>query len=368
MNFGIPKEIRPLEYRVGLTPASVDALVRAGHQVFVERGAGLSAGFRDRDYQSVGGDVVYSASEIYGRADAVVKVARPTKTEYQYFRQGQLLLAFLHAAVASPDLLQALRESDVTALGYETIEDATGKLPVLLPTSEVAGRMAPFIAGQLLESVDGGRGILLSGIPGVPPAAVVVLGAGVVGTNAARSFIGVGAEVTVMDDSLPALQRLDRVLEGRAATMLATPYNLAKAVAFADVLVGAVAVPGQRAPVVVTRSMVHSMRERAVIMDFSIDMGGCVETSRPTSHIDPAYIEEGVIHYCVPNVPARVARTASYALANAILPYLLEIGRQGVNVTLRRNGDLRRGVNTYEGRLAHAGLAAALGLELEVEL
>lgn len=368
MNFGIPKEIRPLEYRVSLAPASVDALVKSGHQVFVERGAGLSAGFRDRDYQSVGGDIVYSPTEVYGRADVVVKVTRPTKDEYGQFRPGQLLLAFLHAAVASPDLLQALRESEVTSIGYETIENAAAKLPVLLPTSEVAGRMAPLIAGQLLESVDGGRGILLSGIPGVPPAAVVILGAGVLGTNAARSFLGVGAEITVLDDSLPALQRLDRILEGRAATMLATPYNIAKAVGFADVLVGAVAVPGQRAPVVVTRSMVHSMRQRAVIIDFAIDMGGCVETSRPTSHLDPAYIEEGVIHYCVPNVPARVARTASYALANAILPYLLDIGRQGVKVALRRNADLRRGVNTYEGRLAHAALADALGIEVEVEL
>lgn len=368
MNFGIPKEIRPLEYRVALAPACVDALVKAGHQVYVERGAGLSAGFRDRDYQSVGGDIVYNPTEVYGRADVVIKVARPTKDEYEQFRPRQLLLAFLHAAVASPDLLQALRESEVTAIGYETIEDPSGNLPVLLPTSEVAGRMAPLIAGQLLESIDGGRGILLSGIPGVPPAAVVILGAGVLGTNAARSFLGVGAEITVLDESLPALQRLDRILEGRAATMLATPYNIAKAAAFADVLVGAVAVPGQRAPVLVTRSMVHSMRQRAVIIDFAIDMGGCVETSRPTSHIDPAYIEEGVIHYCVPNVPARVARTASYALANAILPYLLEVGRLGLKIALRRNPDLRRGVNTYEGQLAHAGLAEALGVQVEVEL
>lgn len=368
MNFGVPKEVRPLEYRVGLTPASVDALVKAGHQVFVEQGAGLSAGFRDRDYQAVGGDIVYSTPEAYGRADVVVKVTRPTRDEYDGLRPDQVLLAFLHLAVASPDLLQALRDHQVTAIAYETIEADDGTLPVLLPTSEVAGRMAPIIAGELLESVDGGRGILLSGIPGVPPADVVILGAGVLGTNAARAFLGLGAEVTVLDKDLRALQGLDRVLNGQASTMLANPYNITKAVSFADVLVGAVAVPGARAPVLVSRSMVRSMSSRAVIIDFSIDMGGCVETSRPTNHVDPSYIEESVIHYCVPNVPARVARTASYALANAILPYLLDIGAQGIRIALDTHEDLRRGVNVFEGRLAHPGVAAALGREVEVEV
>ncbi|MFQ5594768.1 MAG: alanine dehydrogenase [Anaerolineae bacterium] len=368
MNFGVPREVRPLEYRVGFTPASVHALVSDGHQVFVERGAGLSAGFRDRDYQSVGGNIVYSPAEAYGRADVVVKVTRPTEAEYERFRTGQVLMAFLHMAVASPDLLLAFRERQLTAVGYETIQADDGALPVLLPTSEVAGRMAPVIAGQLLESVDGGRGILLSGIPGVPPAAVVILGAGVLGTNAARSFLGLGAEVTVLDKDLRALQALDRVMEGHVGTMLANPYNVAKAVAFADVLVGAVAVAGERAPVLVSRSMVQSMQPRAVIIDFAIDNGGCIETSRPTNHINPSYIEEGVVHYCVPNVPARVARTASYALANATLPYLLDIGREGMKLALESHPDLRRGVNVYKGRLAHSGLAEALGREVEVDL
>ncbi len=368
MNFGVPKEVRPLEYRVGLTPAAVDALVRAGHQVFVERAAGVSAGFHDRDYQAVGGQIVYSPAEAYGRADVVVKVARPTADEYVHFRHGQAILSFLHLAVASPDLLEALQEYEITAIAYETIQADDGTLPVLLPTSEVAGRMAPIIAGQLLESIEGGRGILLSGIPGTPPAAVVILGAGVLGTNAARAFHGLGAQVTVLDKDMRALQRIDAMFGGQVATMLANPYNIAKAVSFADVLVGAVAVPGERAPILVTRQMVRSMRPRAVIIDFSIDSGGCVETSRPTNHVDPSYIEEGVIHYCVPNVPARVARTASYALSNALLPYLLEIGQRGVAGAVRAIPDLRRGVNVLRGMLAHPGVAAALGREVEVSL
>lgn len=368
MDFGVPKEVRPLEYRVGLTPAAVDALVKAGHQVFVERSAGLSANFRDRDYQAVGAQIVYSPSEAYGRADVVIKVARPTREEYVRFRSGQTILSFLHLAVASPDLLEALQKKGITAIAYETIEADDATLPVLLPTSEVAGRMAPVIAGQLLESVEGGRGILLSGIPGTPPAAVVILGAGVLGTNAARAFHGLGAEVTVLDQDMRALQRIDALFAGHVATMVANPYNIAKAVSFADVLVGAVAVPGERAPILVTRAMVRSMRSRAVIIDFSIDSGGCVETSRPTNHVNPSYIEEGVIHYCVPNVPARVARTASYALANAVLPYLLEIGKRGVSGALRAIPELRRGVNVLRGRLAHPRVAAALGRRAEVSL
>ncbi|MDQ7030945.1 MAG: NAD-binding protein [Ardenticatenia bacterium] len=248
MNIGVPKEVRPFEFRVGLTPPAVDALVRAGHTVFVERGAGRGAGFPDTAYEAVGARVVYTHEEAYGRAEVVVKVARPTAEEYGHFRQGQVILSFLHLAVASPDLLAALQEHQVTAIAYETMQTPDGTLPVLHPTSVVAGRMAPLIAGQLLETMGGGRGILLSGIPGVPPAAVVVLGGGVVGTNAACAFHGLGAQVTVLDRDIRALQRLDTLFKGHIATMMATPYNVAKAVAFADVLVGAVAVPGERAP------------------------------------------------------------------------------------------------------------------------
>jgi alanine dehydrogenase len=258
--------------------------------------------------------------------------------------------------VASPELLHALQEAEITAIAYETMQKDDGTLPVLQPTSELAGRLAPIIAGQMLDSINGGRGILLNGIPGVPPAEVVILGAGVLGTSAARAFLGMGTEVTILDRDLHALQQVERVPEGHVVTLWASPYNIAKAVAFADVLVGAVASPGRRAPVLVSRSLVRTMRPRSVILDFSIDMGGCVETSHPTTHSDPFYFEEDVIHYCVPNVPARVARTASYALANAILPYLLDIGERGIDAAIQNRPALRRGVNVAKGRPVHPAL------------
>ncbi len=360
MNFGVPREVRPREYRVGLTPAAVDALAKQGHQVFVEREAGSGAGFSDEAYRAAGGQIVYDAKEAYKRADVVVKVARPTADEYSHFRTGQTLLSFLQLAVASPDLVEALEEWALTTIAYEMIEDDRGHLPVLLPTSEVAGRMAPIVAGQMLGSINGGRGILLSGIPGVPPAAVVILGAGVLGMNAARAFHGIGADVTVLDKNLKTLQRIDESFHGRVATMLATPYNIVKVVAFADVLVGAAAVPGERAPMLVTREMVRSMRPRAVIVDFAIDSGGCIETSHPTNHVNPTYVEESIIHYCVPNVPALVARTASYALSNAVLPYVQLIGEQGIDAAINQCVELRRGVNTLDGRVIHPVLAASV--------
>lgn len=368
MDFGVPKEVRPREHRVGLTPAAVDALVKAGHRVFVERDAGAGAGFSDEVYRRVGAQIVYSAQEAYGRADVVVKVARPTQAEYRHFKPGQTLLAFFHLAVASPDLLEALQAAGLVAIAYETIEQDDGTLPVLLPTSELAGRLAPIIAGQLLQSLHGGRGIALSGIPGIPPAAVVIIGAGTLGLNAARAFHGLGAQVTLLDKDLCALQRADNRLLGRITTMMATPYNIAKTVAFADVLIGAVSVHGGRAPIVVTRDMVRAMRPGSVIMDFAIDSGGCVETSHPTTHLNPTYVEEGVIHYAVPNVPAAVARTASYALSNAVLPYLLSMGEMGVDQAVHQIPELRRGVNVWQGKLAHPAVAQALGRNVEVTL
>jgi alanine dehydrogenase len=440
MEFGVPAEVRDLEMRVGLTPAGVLALVRAGHTVYVERDAGVGAGFSDEDYRQAGALIVYSAAEAYGRADVVVKVARPAAQEHPLFRTGQAIFSFLHLPVASPDLLEALAEGEVTAIACEMIQEQDGLRPVLLPMSEVAGRLTPIIAGQLLMSthlqaeyprstrkvkgeepvprsplppdwpphaesprntrrstrkvrVEGAeysegaaqaslrpphpystRGILLSGIPGVPPAAVVILGGGVLGFNAARSFIGLGAQVTVLDQDVKKLQHIDDIFGGRITTMLSNEYNLNRVVQFADVLVGCLLVPGRRAPVLVSRDMVRRMRPGSVIIDFSIDQGGCVETSRPTTLRSQTFVEEGIIHHCVPNMTATVARTASYAFTNAVLPYLLSVGTYGLAAKYPE-GDvfqyqpaLIQGVNLYRGKLAHPDVAAALGRQVEIEL
>lgn len=368
MDFGVPKEIRDLEMRVGLTPAGVLALVQAGHAVYIEQGAGVGAGFSDEHYQRAGAQIVYGPAEAYGRADVVAKVTRPTAKEHQLFRHGQTIFSFLHLSVSSPDLLEALAINEITAVAYETIQEQDGLLPVLVPMSEIAGRLAPIIAGQLIMNIHGGRGTLLSGLPGVPPAAVVILGAGVLGTNAARAFLGLGAQVIMLDRDIRKLQQLDDIFGGRVTTMISNEYNLQRAVDFADVLVVCVLIPGQRAPILVRREMVRSMRPRSVIIDFSIDQGGCVETSRPTTLRDQTYVEEGVIHFCVPNMTAAVARTTSYAITNAALPYLLAIGEHGLVGQHPQMMALSQGMNLYKGKLSSATVASALGRELETDL
>lgn len=368
MNFGVPKETRDLEMRVGLTPAGVLALVQAGHTVYVEQDAGAGAGFRDENYRRAGAQVVYTPAEVYGRADVVAKVTRPTAREHALFRLEQTIFSFLHLSVSSPDLLEALADKEITAVAYETIQEENGVLPVLVPMSEIAGRLAPIIAGQLMMNTHGGRGTLLSGLPGVPQAAVVILGAGVLGINAARAFLGLGAQVIVLDRDVRALQKLDDVFSGRVTTMISNEFNLQRAVDFADVLVGCVLIPGQRAPVLLTRDMVRRMRRRSVLMDFSIDQGGCAETSRPTTLRDQTYIDEGVIHFCVPNFTAAVARTTSYAITNAALPYLLAIGDHGLISHHRHMAALSQGMNLYKGKLSNAAVAGALGRELEIDL
>ncbi len=351
MDFGVPKEVRDFEQRVGVTPAGVFALTRAGHRVYVEHDAGAGGGFGDDDYRNVGSEILYSAEEVFGRAQVIAKVQRLMDREYPCLNPGQTILSFMNFAVAPRDLVETLQRCRITAIAYEEIRADYGSTPVKTPTSQVAGRMAPVIAGQLLESAKGGRGILLSGIPGVPPAAVVILGAGIVGTSAARSFLGVGAQVTVLDCDYAKLEALDLEFDGRITTLLSTAYNLNRVLRFADVVVGAILVPGQRAPILLTRKMIRTMRPRAVFIDFSIDQGGCAETSRPTTHRDPTYIEEGVIHYCVPNTPARVARTASHALTNAALPFLLAIGTRGIDAALEADATLRRGVQVRDGKI-----------------
>ena len=368
MDFGVPKEIRARERRVGLTPSGVLSLVRHGHVVYVETNAGAGAGFGDAEYRDAGAKIVYSAAEAYGRADVVVKVSRPTAAEHSLFRTGQTIFSFLYLPVASPDLLQACRERTITAVAFEMIQEADGSLPVLLPTSELTGRLAPIIAGRLLMTDRGGRGVLLSGIPGVPPAAVVIIGGGVLGVNAARAFLGLRAEVTILDRDLQRLQIVDDMLDGRVTTMLSNHHNIQRAVAWADVLVTAIQTPGQRAPIIVTRDMVRRMRRGSVIMDFSINHGGCVETSRPSTLVDPVYEVDGVLHYCVPNVAANVARTGSYALNNAALPYLRAIGEHGMDAMVTRSPALVQGINIYQGKLVHPAVAADLGLPLDMDL
>ena len=373
MEFGIPREVRDLEMRVGLTPAGALALTQAGHVVYVERQAGHGAGFSDEDYREAGAQIVYSAAEVYGRADIIAKLARPTREEHQLFRPGQTIFSFLHLPVASPDLFQALVSRQITAVAYEMIEQDDGARPVLIPASEVAGRATPLIAGRLLRSVQRvpdqqGLGILLSGVPGVPAATVVIIGGGVLGVNAARAFLGLGAEVTVLDHDVQKLRSIDERFHGRITTMFANEYNIRRAVKFADVLVGAVLLPGQRAPLVVTREMVRTMRPGSVIIDFSIDEGGCIETSRPSTLRDPVYVQEGIIHYCVPNMTSTISRTASYAITNAALPYLLRVGKHGVLAAIENDSALARGVNLYQGNISHPQIAAALGKEVTANL
>lgn len=368
MEFGVPKEVRVLEKRVGLTPAGVAALTAAGHHVYIEHNAGAAAGFRDEHYENVGGKIVYSAAEAYGRADVVVKVARPTQQEHKLFKDGQAILAFFHLTVASPDLLTALSKHGITVISYEVMQEADGMLPILMPMSEVAGQLAPIYAGQLLTIQHGSRGILLGGLPGVARSIVSIVGAGTLGRSAARAFVGIGAQVLVMDIDVRKLRVVDEMFGGKVSTMIANEYNLNRIVGFTDVLLGAVLKPGERAPILITRQMVQKMREGSVIMDFSIDLGGCVETSRPMSLSDPTFVAEGVIHFCVPNLPAVVARTSSHALNNAVQPYLVRLANDGLERALGEMPALYQGVKLYQGKIASQRLARTLGREVEIDL
>jgi len=359
MNVGIPKERRDLEQRVGLTPYGVDLLTRAGHICYIETEAGLGAGFSDYHYERVGGHIVYSGEEVYGRSDLVLKAVRPTDEELDWFRDGQIIAGFLHLAAARRHKVEAMLEKKITAIAYETIEEEDGALPVLRTMSEVAGRMAPQLAATYLQGSYDGRGVLLSGVPGIPAASVAILGAGVLGTNATRTFLGLGARVHVLDRNQEKLRQIDEQFNGCATTMVSYPFNIARVARFVEVLVGAVLQPGARAPIVVTRDMVRSMKKGAVILDFSIDQGGCVATSRPTTLRDPVYTEEGVVHFCVPNVPGAVPRTATHAFNNAIWPYIRRIAADGLEHAIEEMPSLVPGVVTRDGEVVNESLAAA---------
>jgi alanine dehydrogenase len=359
MNIGIPKESRPFEYRVGLSPAGVEILRHHGHHVFVEHEAGVMTGFSDEDYEEAGARIVYSAEEAFGRADLLLKVARPTQVELDWLRPNTILAGFLHLASAQQDKVNVLLKKKVTSIAYEQITAPDGSLPVLRPFSQIGGAMAAQIAARLLQNNWGGKGILMGGVPGVPPAEIVILGAGVVGTYAAQMCLGMGAHVTVIDHNLTALQRIwDRFPS--IVTKVSTKRNIERSVAYADVVIGAVLTPGKRAPILVTREMVRSMKPRSVIMDVSIDGGGCVETSRPTTHDHPVYIEEGILHYCVPNIPGAAARTATHAFVNSGMPYITRIAEVGADAILR-DPSIEPAINTHDGKLLHLTRLNAVG-------
>lgn len=361
MIVGLPKEIKDNEYRVGLTPAGVRALTDAGHKVVVERSAGVGSGFADELYTRAGATLLDSADDVWQQGDMIVKVKEPIAPEYPRMREGQLLFTYLHLA-PDRELTQALLERKVTGVAYETITDRHGTLPLLTPMSEVAGRMAIQVGSHYLEKMSGGRGVLLGGVPGVPAARVVIIGGGVVGTNAAKIAVGMGAHVTIIDNNLGRLRELDDIFLSKISTLASSAYMIHDAISQADLIVGAVLVPGAAAPRLVTRGMLKDVPDGAVIVDVAVDQGGCIETTHPTTHSDPTYYVEGVLHYCVANMPGAVPRTSTFALTNATLPYALKLANKGFIAAIQSDPGLKAGVNTYAGRLTYEAVATDQGL------
>jgi alanine dehydrogenase len=355
MLIGVPKEIKNHEYRVGITPAGAHALVQHGHEVLVETQAGARVGFSDSDYQAAGARIVPSHREVW-EAEMVIKVKELQEAEYRLSRRGQILFAYLHLA-PEPKLMDALLSAGTVGIAYETVTDATGALPLLAPMSRIAGKLSIQFGAWALQMANGGSGVLLGGVPGVPPARVVVIGAGAVGQNATRVAVGMGADVTVFDVSTASLAHLEEAHDGRVRTCFSEPLAIAEHVAHADLVVGATLTPGKLAPKLITRALLKRMRPGSVFVDVSIDQGGIAETSRPTSHSDPIYVEEGVIHYCVPNMPAAVARTATLALTQATIPYALKLADKGWKAALQEDAGLRNGLQICAGHVTHAGLA-----------
>ncbi|WP_010499011.1 alanine dehydrogenase [Paenibacillus elgii] len=362
MIIGIPKEIKNNENRVALTPGGAAVLREAGHSVIVEAGAGAGSGFSDDEYAKEGAQLLPSAAEVWGKAEMIMKVKEPLPAEFGYFREGLTLFTYLHLA-AEPKLTEALVQHKVTAIAYETIQLPSGGLPLLTPMSEVAGRMSVQVGAQFLEKNYGGRGILLGGVPGVPPADVIILGGGIVGTNAAKMALGLGANVVVIERSAERLRYLDDVFHGRIRTLMSNPYNIANAVQKADLLIGAVLIPGAKAPKLVSEEMVRQMKPGAVIVDVAVDQGGSIATvDRVTTHSAPTYEKHGVLHYAVANMPGAVPRTSTLALTNVTIGYALELAGKGVIRALYGNPPLKLGVNTYQGHVTHPAVAEAVGL------
>jgi alanine dehydrogenase len=366
MIIGVPKEVKDFETRVGLTPSGAITLREAGHRVIVETGAGVGSSITDREYEEAGAEIAPTAADVWRAADLVVKVKEPQPSEYRFLRPDLILFTYLHLAPLR-ELTDRLLESNVTGIAYETIVESDGSLPLLTPMSEVAGRLAVQVGAVYLEVSMGGRGVLLAGVPGVAPANVVILGGGVVGTNAAKVALGIGAAVTIIDKNLRRLRELDDIFNGNVVTLASNVLTIRESVKTADLVIGAVLIPGASAPKIVRRSMIAEMRRGTVVVDVAIDQGGCFETSRPTTHTDPIYFVDGVLHYCVSNMPAAVPHTSTMALTNATFPYLLELANHGLEKAIAENPALRAGVNTYQGLVTHPGVAESQGRNSRVD-
>lgn len=361
MIVGVPTEVKDSEQRVAVTPGGVAEYVGRGHRVLVQRGAGIGSGFADAEYAAAGAELFADAGDVYGRAEMIAKVKEPVPAEYALLRSGQILFTYLHLAADEP-LTRALMRNGVTAIAYETVQLDNGALPLLTPMSEVAGRMSVQVAAHFLEATHGGGGRLLGGVPGVPAAGVVIVGGGVVGTNAAQIALGMGADVTIVDKNVDRLRELDLQLHGRLHTLASNRSELAAATRRADVLIGAVLIAGAKAPKLVSREMIAAMRPGSVVIDVAIDQGGCIATSRPTSHTDPTFLVDGVVHYCVTNMPGALPRTSTLALANVTLPYGLELAELGLGAVCA-DAALARGVNVVAGTVTYPAVAEAFGLE-----
>jgi alanine dehydrogenase len=362
MLVGVPKEIKDSEYRVGLIPSTVRELTRSGHQVLVETNAGVGAGLTDADYRTVGAEIAAHADEIFARGELIVKVKEPLAAERKKLRPGQVLFTYLHLA-ADPQQTTELMASGVIAIAYETVTSAQGTLPLLMPMSEVAGRMAPHVGARCLEKENGGRGVLLGGVPGVPPADVMILGGGVAGSHAALISAGMGATVTVVDRNPDVLRRVAGQLGARVRTVFSTSDAIETLCRRADLVIASVLIPGAAAPKLITRDTVKAMKAGSVIVDIAIDQGGCSETSRPTTHSAPTYIVDDVVHYCVTNMPGAVARTSTFALNNVTLPFVLALADKGYRRALGEDSHLRAGLNVFEGKVTHRAVAEALKLK-----
>ena len=356
MIIGVPKEVKDHESRVGVTPAGVKALVEAGHKVLVEHNAGALSAMPDDEYQSAGAEIVGSAHDVWRLAEMVVKVKEPIEKEYANFREGLVLFTYLHLAPLQA-LTDKLLTKKVTGIAYETVKDRAGTLPLLTPMSEVAGRLSVQVGAAYLEKEHGGRGVLLGGVPGVPPGNVCIIGGGIVGTNAAKIALGMGAKVTLVDLNLNRLRELDDIFSGRLHTLASNAYNVERTVIEADLVIGGVLIPGAAAPKIVTRAMVSKMKRGAVIVDVAIDQGGCIETARPTTHSDPSYEVDGVVHYCVTNMPAAVPNTSTLALTNATFPYVIKLANLGARAALKSDPGFAEGLNTFNGHLTYKAVA-----------